>query len=175
MKHLYGILLLIFLASCSGKNEKTSLFFENCTCTPIDFEDGFVYSDSLNQFSVRIPDSTWRPARMLENDRSIIILGDSAGNGVSIITSSLSSLDSKWDHTAQEAYFLANNEVISKGKSDNFYWYVVYEGPEAPQTVHAFSLDEEKKKLFSTTFRTSDTQDPKKSICTLEGFLKTIE
>ena len=112
---------------------------------------------------------------MLENDRSIIILGDSAGNGVSIITSSLSSLDSKWDHTAQEAYFLANNEVISKGKSDNFYWYVVYEGPEAAHTVYTFSLDEEKKKLFSTTFRTSDTQDPKKSICTLESFLKTIE
>lgn len=168
----------LFFDTCKQKQLRDvtpSRFFEDCLCEKIDFSEGLVVTDSLRQFSVHVPDTSWRPVKRVENETSMILMAHQTDDGVSGVSVSLSHFDPPWSQELEDSTFLSGFEVIERGTSDSLKWHLVYEGLEAPPVLYAYYVNREDSLLLSTTFQTTDVLEPKVRFCELERVLETIK
>ncbi len=168
MKFLQLIIILVLSSACQDKNEAASLIFEDCKYKKIDFTSGIELTDSLNLFSVLIPDSTWSSEIYLAGNSSTVVSGDSVGHGVSVISVTAGKFNPPWNQESEESHFLDKVEVWSKGSIKKMNWYEVYEGPESTKTVVVMTADDNTGILLTTVLRTTDTLNPEARICELE-------
>ncbi|MDZ7847383.1 MAG: hypothetical protein U5L96_11760 [Owenweeksia sp.] len=162
----------LIMISCQDVDPNDSIIFEKCTCDKIDFRSGIPVEDSLEQFTVNIPDSTWKPFKTIDKKYSMVIQGDSTGVGVSVISTSFSKFEPPWNQLEENRIMKIENNVIKQGKTDSLNWYIVKEDPPSTKTVFVSYVDYERNIHVTTTMMTTDSLEPKIRICELEDVLK---
>lgn len=173
----YGVVFIIILVLACQRTEY-SLFDKTCTCEPIRFDRGILIKDSLNQFTLKTFES-WNPVLRIENNKSLVIFGDSVNGSLSTVGINYGSYLPPWDWEEEVQLFSQDFELTNFGhtdyKGDTLYWVDVEEYDSYFRSRYIIQVDREKNKMLGIMLVTSDTVQPDTRICEMESILETIK
>jgi hypothetical protein len=170
---------ILMLTCCSNERAEVS-YFEDCTVAPIDLTNGLLVSDSLDLFSIVIPNGKWNPARYLDQSVNSLIVGDSSRGYLSAINISQFIYDGKWDWEEEQKIFERENRVLQSGlynlaELEGRYFMVPDEMCLPPLiTFSAWSLDPINNRYYLINLTVEYDTDYKDHFCELKSILESF-
>lgn len=166
---------LLLFSAC--KDNRKSYFFEDCECDKIDMSDAFVFSDTLSHYSIKCPDETWRPQRIIEFGNGINI-GDTSKQYLRMFGVTEIMKKSPWPSKKEQHDEIFNRfDVLEFGEVDyqgkSCLWHLVsYLNDDFPTYSLYITIEHPIKNMFYTlNFNVEEGGDTKKRLCEMEPFL----
>ncbi len=177
---LTSLLVAAVLISCNNSEEHHSVFIENCNCKEIDFSDGFKITDSLNLYSVVVPNDKWKPWKNIDGNHSMIAMGDSIGEGFSIINITYASYEYKqYDWKSDFDAFESRLNYTDRGEKDykgvTYRFYALEGENDIAKSFYFARIIEENNSLLTIFTSTTDHRSADQRLCELESILNKIE
>ncbi|MDA7805648.1 hypothetical protein N9O54_05470 [Schleiferiaceae bacterium] len=173
-------LFLIFLAafvSCSRINTP-SVFYDDCSGSPLILSDGIEVSDTLGYFSYKMPDSSWLPQRYLGENTTGLTIGDISSEGHwFVFNASHSFYTGEWNWEVEQKNVESDFNVIETGNisllGQERPYSIVHFHVDSPQTISFYVtiLDTVKKSNYTLNLTTDYDEDYKSRICEMKPLL----
>lgn len=155
------------------------MFFENCNCHEVDLSRSIIVTDSLNHFSISIPDSTWKPIRFLFENENGLTVGDTTKGFLRLINITEQKYDGQWDWE-EEQKIIENFFNVEETGDLNFNgkacrWNLVsFDNDKLPMySLYLTMLDS--LNFYTINISIEKTMDYKTRICELESIIKTLK
>jgi hypothetical protein len=180
MKQILQILTLLILTSC-GQEKIPSNFYELCDETGLNLDNGIEVSDSLGYFSYRIPDSTWKPQRILNDKENGLTVGDTALGYIRLFNVNQSDYTHEWNWEEEQKNVEKDFNVIETGEillngSESRYNIVFFES-DTPQMISFYItvLDTIRKRQYTLNITTEFVEDFKSRICKMKPLMESFK
>ncbi len=179
LKKLIFFQLCLFIVSCTSPSAPN--IFTNCASSALNLRDGIRITDSLNHFSYVIPDSSWRPKRILDDTQNGLIVGDSSLGyirGFSVIELTYSG---DWDWDAEEANLAKDNTILATGITDilnaKHQYYILLDSDSSLPSVFCYIpvFDTLQHKLYAVNLVVEYEEDYAERFCQMKQLLKGVE
>ena len=180
MKRILLILSLLILFSCGQKKGSTN-FYENCDESPLNLKNGIEVSDSLDYFSYKIPDSTWKPLRFLDDNENGLTVGDTSQGYMRFFNVNQSEYTYEWNWEEEQMKIEADFNVIETGEvnlngQERPYNLVLFD-EDTPQMIsfYVIILDTIKKRQYTLNLATEYNEDYITRICRMKPLLESFK
>jgi len=170
---------LMVLSAC-GQADKSNKLFENCFNTKIDLEKSIVVSDSLGFFSFQVPDSTWKPIRLLDNHDNGLTVGDTSKGYIRLFNVNQSEYSSSWNWAEEQKNVEIDYNVIETGEilfhDQKCRYNIVLFEKEEPQmiTFYFTILDTINERQYTLNLTTENHPEFKDRFCEMRSIVESF-
>ncbi len=155
------------------------MFFDNCDCEKLDLSKSVNVTDSLNHFSISVPDSTWKPVRFLSKNENGLTVGDTTKGFLRLINITEQEYNGLWNWDKEQKSVEKTFNVKETGDL-NFNgkvcrWNLVsFDNDKVPMySLYLTVVDS--LKFYTINMSVEKTMDYKTKICELESIIKTLK
>ena len=166
------ILFALILLSLSCARERRS----EVLCKSISLENGFRQADSLGNFSIIVPDSSWYPLDFTANNHSSLFIGDTLGERFYVLNFSYEKLLYPWNSKEEELKLKQRFQVLEDGTSDiglkKYRWFRIRnEDKTSGLLLNTHSTDYS----FNIMFHDIGFELPESIICVFSPLISSLQ
>jgi hypothetical protein len=147
----------------------------------MNLKNGIEFTDTLGYFSYRVPDSSWKPLRFLDDNENGLTVGDTSLGYIRLFNVNQSHYTYAWNWEEEQKNVEKEFNVIEKGEINlngkGSHYNLVLFDEDTPQMISFYVtvLDTIKKRQYTLNLKTEYTEDYKTRFCKMKPMIESFK